>query len=263
MDLQNLIMEGVRRIDERGRLAEFFPDLNMVVESVANPERVKATVTLTKEEWQVYFLIDGRRSLAEVCRLAGNPDELATLQILRHLAVAKFVRLVTPLPDTPETEPDAGAGSGPVGTVLRQGPDAPAGPVQVAFTPGSVSRKIGDDTKDIVSPEAVQYLDSSSKITVSRLVLLKDGQETSFPLTRDTYTLGRHRNNDIVISDAKVSSFHARIDRAESGFVLVDLKSRNGSYVNSKRIQRAPLKTGDELRLGTARLVYRIDYTSS
>ncbi len=43
MDLQNLIMEGVRRIDERGRLAEFFPDLNMIVESVANPERVKAT----------------------------------------------------------------------------------------------------------------------------------------------------------------------------------------------------------------------------
>jgi uncharacterized protein DUF4388/FHA domain-containing protein len=264
MDLQNLIMEGVRRIDERGRLAEFFPDLNMIVESVANTERVKATVTLTKEEWQVYFLIDGRRSLAEVCRLAGNPDELATLQILHHLAVAKFVRLVTPLPETAEGSARPSGGEPVlVGTVLRQGPEPPAGPVQVAFSPGSVSRKIGDDTKDIVSPQAVQYLDSSSKITVSRLVLLKDGQETSFPLTRDTYTLGRHRNNDIVISDAKVSSFHARIDRAEQGFAIVDLKSRNGSYVNGKRIQTASLKTGDELRLGTARLVYRVDYTSS
>ncbi len=262
MDLQNLIMEGVRRIDERGRLAEFFPDLNMIVESVANTERVKATVTLTKEEWQVYFLIDGRRSLAEVCRLAGNPDELATLQILRHLAVAKFVRLVAPLPESPEAAA-APAAADVVGTVLRVAPDAPQGPVQVAFAPGSVSRKIEDDTKDIVSPQAVQYLDSSSKITVSRLVLLKGGQETSFPLIRDTYTLGRHRNNDIVISDAKVSSFHARIDRREAGFSLVDLKSRNGSYVNGKRIETAPLKTGDELRLGTARLVYRVDYTSS
>jgi hypothetical protein len=224
---------------------------------------VKATVTLTKEEWQVYFLVDGRRSLAEVCRLAGNPDELATLQILRHLAVAKFVRLVTPLPETEAGGVPEGGEPVPVGTVLRQGPEAPAGPVQVEFSPGSVSRKIGDDTKDIVNPHAVQYLDSSSRITVSRLVLLKDGQETSFPLTRDTYTLGRHRNNDIVISDAKVSSFHARIDRAETGFAIVDLKSRNGSYVNGKRIQTASLKTGDELRLGTARLVYRVDYTSS
>jgi hypothetical protein len=262
MDLQNLIMEGVRRIDERGRLAEFFPDLNMTVESVANPERVKASVTLTKEEWQVYFLVDGRRSLAEVCRLAGNPDELATLQILRHLAVAKFVRLVATPSESPEAAA-APAAADVVGTVLRLAPDAPQGPVQVAFTPGSVSKKIEDDTKDIVSPQAVQYLDSSSRITVSRLVMLKDGEETSFPLIRDTYTLGRHRNNDIVISDAKVSSFHARIDRKEAGFALVDLKSRNGSYVNGKRIETAALKTGDELRLGTARLVYRVDYTSS
>ena len=56
MDLQNLLMEGVRRIDERARLAEVFPDLDMAVEAMVNPERVKHSVTLTPEEWKVFFL---------------------------------------------------------------------------------------------------------------------------------------------------------------------------------------------------------------
>jgi len=267
MELQNLIMEGVRRIDERSRLAEFFPDLNSVVESVINPERVKASVTLTPSEWRVYFLVDGRRSLAEICRLAGNPDELATLQVLRHLAVAKFVSLrAAPVGDAAAEA--AALAPPPAGTQLFskapavEPPQAP-GRVEVDFSAGLVPRKVEDDTREIVSPQAVQYLDNSEKITVSRLVLLKDGNETSFPLIRDTYTLGRHRNNDIVISDPKVSSFHARIDRSQDGFSFVDLKSRNGSYVNGRRLETARLKTGDEIRLGTAKLVYRVEFTSS
>ena len=86
---------------------------------------------------------------------------------------------------------------------------------------------------------------------------------TSVPLTRDAHTLGRHRNNDIVISDPKVSSFHARIDRTLDGFQLVDLKSRNGTYVNGRKVETSRLKAGDEIRVGTARLVYKIDYSSS
>ena len=44
--------------------------------------------------------------------------------------------------------------------------------------------------------------------------------------------------------------------------MLVDLKSRNGSYINGKRIETGLLKTGDEVRMGTARLVYKVDYSA-
>ena len=44
--------------------------------------------------------------------------------------------------------------------------------------------------------------------------------------------------------------------------MLVDLNSRNGCYVNGKRIQSRELQTGDEVRLGTAKLVYKVDYTT-
>jgi hypothetical protein len=262
MDLQNLIMEGVRRIDERDRLKETFPDLDMVVEAVANPERVKQSVTFTREEWQVFFLVDGRRSLREICGLAGNPDDLATLLILHHLIAAKFVALVPPRPDyAPDGKPRPA-----IKYPTQKLHDAPASvrtkPPSVEFSTGVVARRLQDDTKDVVSRQAVQYLGEAKKVTVSRLVLIKDGHERSFPLTRDSYSLGRHRNNDIVINDPKVSGFHARIDRSADGFVLVDLRSRNGCYVNGRRIENQLLKTGDELRLGPARLTYQVEYTS-
>jgi hypothetical protein len=281
MDLRNLIMEGVRRIDVRGRLDAVFPDRNMVVEAVVNPERIKQAVTLTQDEWRVFFLVDGRRSLSEVCRIAASPEEGATLQILHNLLTARFVALGPAAPDGPLSLPTvlpveggvtvkmpevrvpvAAAPAAASGASASAAPPAPAPSVE--FNAGLAMRKpTADDTHEIVSKKAVAYLANAKKVTISRLVLVKDGSETSFPLIRDAYTLGRHRNNDIVISDPKASSFHARIDRTSEGFVLVDLKSRNGSWVNGKRVETALLKTGDELRLGMARLVYKVDYTSS
>src|SRR5437667_5770901 len=206
MDLQNLLMEGARRIDERGRLDEVFPDLGMAVETVANPERVKHSVNMTPEEWKVFFLVDGRRTLKEICQLAGNVDEAVTLQIVHNLVTAKFVAVVPapaitptatiPPPQLAEAQPGHGTEK------MGEARSAPGG-VSVEFSEGQ-EPKAEDDTKEIVTPKAVQYK-TARKLTTSRLVLVKDGQETSYPLTRDTYTVGRHRNNDIVVSDPKVS----------------------------------------------------------
>jgi hypothetical protein len=255
------LLEGIRRVDVRPRLSELFPDLTMAVEVAVNPDRVKHTVTLTPEEWNVLFLLDGRRSLGEICRLAGDVDEASTLQTLHALVRARFAIVVPPPPPgsagespvlIPEVDPDA--------TALKSSPSVR---VSVEFSSGMRSAKLIDDTNEIVTPKAVAYLSNTGKITVARLLLVADGRETSFPLGRDTYTLGRHRNNDIVISDPKVSSFHARIDRGSEGFTLIDLKSRNGTFLNGRRIETGALSTGDEVRLGTAKLLYKVDYTSA
>jgi hypothetical protein len=265
MALQNLLIEGVRRIDVRHRLAEVFPDLALAVEMVVNPDRVKHMATLTPEEWNVLFLLDGRRSLSEICRLAGDVDEASTLQILHGLLRARFAIVVPPSPAAPLQSSAPVIIPVPVpdtGDPFAPKPASAPVRVSVEFPTGMRSLKVADDTKEIVSPKAVQYLANTGNVTVSRLVLVTDGKETSFPLSRDAYTLGRHRNNDIVISDPKVSSFHARIDRSAEGFTLNDLKSRNGTFLNGKRIETGVLTTGDEVRLGTARLLYKIDYTS-
>jgi hypothetical protein len=173
-------------------------------------------------------------------------------------------RVAGPAAPAPEVAPASGADAEGTQKVPEGRPaGAGAASVSVEFNPAPVAVKPEDDTKEVVRPQAQPYMAKAGKLTVSRLVMVQGGQDTSFPLVRDTYTLGRHRNNDIVINDPKVSSFHARIDRSADGFVLVDLKSRNGSFVNGKRITHGVLATGDEVRLGTARLHYKVDYTSS
>lgn len=263
MDPLNLVLEGTRRYDDAERVAAAFPDLDQPVETLVNIERVKQSAVLKDEEWRVFFLVDGRRTVNEICRLMGTADNEPTLRILHRLRAARFIGLATARADAPAEAPK----SEPAGTQRvsehRQpkGGHAPA----VEFSSGisGPQPRVADDTNDIVDKGAAPYMANAKRLTVSRLVLVTDAGENSYPLMRDSYTLGRHKNNDIAVSDAKVSSFHARIDRIADGFQLVDLKSRNGCWLNGKRVETAVLKTGDEIRVGAARILYKIDYTSS
>lgn len=78
-----------------------------------------------------------------------------------------------------------------------------------------------------------------------------DGAEKSYRLqTHRPFTLGRDPGNDIILRDPKVSRHHAEIVFERGFFVLHDLASANGTYVNAKRIRVAPLTHGARLRMG-------------
>jgi pSer/pThr/pTyr-binding forkhead associated (FHA) protein len=78
-----------------------------------------------------------------------------------------------------------------------------------------------------------------------------DGAEKSYRLqTHRPFTVGRDPGNDIILRDPKVSRHHAEIVFERGFFVLHDLASANGTYVNGKRIRVAPLTHGARLRLG-------------
>lgn len=64
-------------------------------------------------------------------------------------------------------------------------------------------------------------------------------------------TIGRDPFSTIPLADDFVSLKHARIERRNSGFVLVDMQSRNGCFVNGTRVMEAVLVEGDRLRFGT------------
>ncbi len=263
IDLQNLIMEGVRRIDERGRLEELFEDKDQVIEVIANPERVKHGVTLTGEEWRVFFLVDGRRSVEEILTLVGDADELSTLEVIHNLMVANLVTLVGRRADIEEPAPVVEERrTQKVPTVPPQ-VERPASQPHVVMNPVQPARHAPDDARQIVNERAVEYAGRNLVIVGHLVQTSRDGPERSFPLTKDSSTLGRHRNNDIVISDPKVSAFHARIDRTAEGFVLVDLESRNGSFVNGRKVQKLLLKDDDVVRAGAARLRYQVDFESA
>ena len=69
-------------------------------------------------------------------------------------------------------------------------------------------------------------------------------------------TIGRRKDNDIVIENLAVSGHHAKIDSVGEGFVLVDLQSKNGSFVNEQLVSSHWLKDGDLVSIGKHLLVF-------
>lgn len=79
---------------------------------------------------------------------------------------------------------------------------------------------------------------------------------------RSRVTLGRDPKNDTVIQHPSVSRFHAEIDRRDGSFVLQDLNSTNGTFVNEKAIDRPwILRVGDTIRIGPCRFLLNVDET--
>jgi pSer/pThr/pTyr-binding forkhead associated (FHA) protein len=66
--------------------------------------------------------------------------------------------------------------------------------------------------------------------------------------------IGRSSGGDLVLHDPRVSRHHARLFFREGRWILVDLRSTNGTYVNVVRVQRGERLPGDVLALGTERL---------
>ncbi|MGZ8867991.1 MAG: FHA domain-containing protein [Thermoanaerobaculia bacterium] len=70
--------------------------------------------------------------------------------------------------------------------------------------------------------------------------------------THRPFTVGRDPGNDIILRDPKVSRHHAEIVFERGFFVLHDLASANGTYVNGKRVRVAPLTHSAKLRMGNS-----------
>jgi pSer/pThr/pTyr-binding forkhead associated (FHA) protein len=94
----------------------------------------------------------------------------------------------------------------------------------------------------------------------SALLVVKRGPNAGsrFLLDSEVTTAGRHPDSDIFLDDVTVSRRHAEFRRDEQthGFVVQDVGSLNGTYLNRERIEIAELASGDEVQVGKFRLVF-------
>ncbi|MGV0111426.1 MULTISPECIES: FHA domain-containing protein [unclassified Arthrobacter] len=77
-----------------------------------------------------------------------------------------------------------------------------------------------------------------------------------FLLDEDITKAGRHPNADIFLDDVTVSRQHAEFRRTDSGFMVVDTGSLNGTYVNNDRVDSVALRNGNEVQIGKFRLTF-------
>ncbi|NNM65682.1 MAG: FHA domain-containing protein [Burkholderiales bacterium] len=82
------------------------------------------------------------------------------------------------------------------------------------------------------------------------VIFLDDKVLKEVVLNKDRVTLGRRPHNDVVIDNLAVSGEHAVLLREGDGYVVQDLGSTNGSYINGKPIKRAAFNEGDSLDIG-------------
>ncbi len=84
----------------------------------------------------------------------------------------------------------------------------------------------------------------------ARVVIISGDQAgAAYPL-KDTVTMGRADSNTIVLKDAKTSRQHAQIQQQGNEFIVVDLNSSNGTYVNGQKIEEHVLQNNDEIQIG-------------
>lgn len=92
------------------------------------------------------------------------------------------------------------------------------------------------------------------------LVLTSSGQRERVPLSPLPFLIGRHADNHLIIRDNRASRSHARISAENGSYVIEDLNSRHGTWVNGHRVARHVLRSSDRIDFGV-RESYQLTFT--
>jgi hypothetical protein len=260
VDLANLIMEGARRIEEWEQCMRLLPDKHAVFRVVSRPSEDK--ITLTVDEWRILFLINGRRTLEELVNDAED-EPLKIYRVVYGLLANKLIEAVSTAARTIVDDDTDGASA--TRLVTAHGDDTVRQAPANFGSESTVREAPGDDTSLLMASEErlLSYRDVV-KPTVAQLTITNGAEQGAvIPLTEAEYLVGRLRDNAIKLNDLGVSGRHARIFRSPDGYVVEDLKSRNGTWLNGARVFHAVLKNGDRLRLGETDFDYQVLYEAT
>jgi hypothetical protein len=91
-------------------------------------------------------------------------------------------------------------------------------------------------------------------------LILED--ESIFPLEKSVINIGRKSSNHLIINDLRISRTHAQIRSVADGFIIFDIGSSGGTYVNGERISQRKLKPGDVISLAGIKIIYTEEQTN-
>src|SRR5665647_1324479 len=93
---------------------------------------------------------------------------------------------------------------------------------------------------DFVPPTKVSYLDRGPTLHLRRCMLQAvDDPTQEWTFDKEEIRIGSMDDNDIVLNDDTVSRYHCRIVQEDTGYVLIDQRSTNGTFINKVRVREA------------------------
>jgi len=220
-ELPALIAAAEERVNEARRFADLFPEDNVKFRVVNRPP---GEINITAEEFQVLFQIGTGKSPAQLRKESGRAvGDL--YPIIKRLQVTGLIEPIAAMDDTAPNPK------------LRPAPPELA-PFAEALEPPA--------TQKIVEPPHM-------------VATLTSDDGTMHPLLEEEETIGRTPANSIALRDNSVSARHARVVRTPEGFLIEDVGSRNGTYINSEKVaEKRLLVDGDLVRLGKIILTFNL-----
>ena len=135
---------------------------------------------------------------------------------------------------------------------------APPEEERPAGAPEPVAPSAGDFGHTMVySPDREEVRRLEPATDRRQALLVGDGRRSVLHGNRTV--IGRSRDCDVVVSDPNVSRRHAEVRHSEDGWAVVDLDSTNGVKVNGRRVDHAPLRPGDRIRIGVTELTFELE----
>ena len=107
---------------------------------------------------------------------------------------------------------------------------------------------------DFVPPTKVAFLERGPTLHLRQCVLGAADTDEEWLFEKDEIRIGSMDDNDVVVRDETVSRYHCKIVQEDSGYVLVDLRSTNGTFINKVRIREGYLKPGCTIGVGQSQL---------
>ncbi len=137
-------------------------------------------------------------------------------------------------------------------------------PSEASWTAADTTISFGEGLTGPVEHESPTGLSPEEQAAVialpptSALLIVQRGPSAGarFLLDADRTVAGRSPDADIFLDDVTVSRKHVEFVREGDGFVVRDVGSLNGTYVNRDRIERVLLRSGDEVQIGKFRMTF-------
>jgi hypothetical protein len=218
------------------------------------------------------YMFTRRPAAAVVAPVAPAPPPAAPPADVARVAPvsSSTAPVMAPPPVVPEVPPAAPPVAAPAAAPAAAAP-AIAAPTMVKCpncdTMNPIDRRYcdecGQDLRSAVAAAMAGTLPEVEATTPYLETLSRADEQLEFVLARDLITVGRSLDNDIVIDDQfigwqTVSPRHAELRRTPDGFVLRDLNSENGTFVNSLRTGENVLEDGMTLAFGKVEFIYRV-----
>jgi len=132
----------------------------------------------------------------------------------------------------------------------------------ISLSPGQF--RIVTDPTSTHGETAVVESNSQSSISLSpdgtACLILPD--DVTFPIQTNTLNIGRLEENDLVIPDQRISRRHAQIRYIHDRYVIFDLNSTGGTFVNGVRTESQDLNPGDVISLAGINLIFSSESAS-